>query len=599
MESFLEQAHSSAQQVFSILARNVFLQVSALVLQRRIRPRLSQAKKQKQCDDRLDESESKESNEDGGYAHDYEVQVKVSQMDVDLAYDAARKVGEKWITKLLEAGEKELAVVVKAILENGRFLENVTTDEDDHNGTCSHLDFCTSDSSSSPSSVSKQPSQSQNEDAGAHVTNSTEKRACNRNGCRSIEEEGQTNHFGSESGSKTTTHTAPFLALSKLGGQPKQLKPSHNQREDSQNFSTTTTATIGGSEQQCERERLPPSDTNCSEVHYSSGSGSGSGLNHIPEYTKLTEEQLKTALPQGQLFGKPFKTLQEYSDLLNLNCPTEIISMSNGSRIQSVKKQIDYLDSLGSSRCTLWPYDWNVVKNASERNSNNSNRNRIYSHLHSQQALALSGRKRGVPDGDVDADYEQQDNSNSQKELQRERLICDVRVASSLGEMKWSRDHIKNAMTENEKDLLFDEMIHEDGNINSDEKASTKYHKCIGALKISGSFHLWEQMRGGNWNRAKGETDEADHDNHSHSHIQKKRKKEHMKSRRQRFYPNTEIKKARDLANVPSKVSLTESSGKHFLELDLGECMMSLPSGQPSQRRNLIFRSLEIVLNDR
>eukprot|EP00551_Chaetoceros_affinis_P005235 CAMPEP_0203681912 /NCGR_PEP_ID=MMETSP0090-20130426/44133_1 /ASSEMBLY_ACC=CAM_ASM_001088 /TAXON_ID=426623 /ORGANISM="Chaetoceros affinis, Strain CCMP159" /LENGTH=157 /DNA_ID=CAMNT_0050550597 /DNA_START=627 /DNA_END=1100 /DNA_ORIENTATION=+ len=151
--------------------------------------------------------------------------------------------------------------------------------------------------------------------------------------------------------------------------------------------------------------------------------------------------------------------------------------------------------------------------------------------------------------------------------------------------MKWSLDDIKDTLSEDEKASLFDEMLHH----SSDEKGS-KHHKCIGALKVPGSFHLWEQISGGKWHKTKDKT------SGNHGYVQKKRKKEHMKAKRHRFYPNTEIKKPRDLAKLPSKVSFTESSRSYFMEFDLGECMMTLPFGISCEGRNAVFRSLEIVL---
>jgi len=65
--------------------------------------------------------------------------------------------------------------------------------------------------------------------------------------------------------------------------------------------------------------------------------------------------------------------------------------------------------------------------------------------------------------------------------------------------------------------------------------------------------------------------------NDNYSHIQRKRKGQHMKPKRQRFSPDTKVKKVRDLAMIPGKVSCTESSGKYFTELNLGQCMVSLP----------------------
>ena len=211
------------------------------------------------------------------------------------------------------------------------------------------------------------------------------------------------------------------------------------------------------------------------------------------------------------------------------------------------------------------------------------------------------------------------------------------------GSVQWSWDEIKDTFTSNEIRTLYKTMIHDEYNsdidmendsvhdesmilqgshdqinaLGDDEGTAVNCHKCMGALKMVGSFHLWEQLRHhDNWNGPREDSPSScpidttvnHNDGNNQRHIQKRRKKAFAKAKRQRLYPNIELKKVDKLSKLSTKVAFTHSSGKYNMELDLGECMMNLcvkrSSGSKNDRnkgiqmRNFHFRSLEILLEE-
>ncbi len=298
--------------------------------------------------------------------------------------------------------------------------------------------------------------------------------------------------------------------------------------------------------------------------------------NVIPLCSNLSHDKLQSISPD-QLYGVPRNTLLEHTS--TVNCHPII------GKEKFVKFQIEALDTLGHRDNTLWQFDWNVIQSASRRNHN-----RI--HL----VDSISPRKRQKLG-------QEEQNLNSQAFVTSP--IGNANVADDLPPpshqsmlSSWSIEDAYKTFNSDEIKNLVDTMIHNEEEDNDPNKVQ---HGCVGALKFTGNSHLWEQVKAGNWN---GPMDEPISEGTNDVFVQKRRKKAYLKAKRQRLYPNSETnKKVEHINKLSSKISYTESSGKHFIELDLGECIVSLQShikddnNKPISRK-IAFKSLEISLSE-
>jgi hypothetical protein len=180
------------------------------------------------------------------------------------------------------------------------------------------------------------------------------------------------------------------------------------------------------------------------------------------------------------------------------------------------------------------------------------------------------------------------------------------RKASILGSARWSIEDIRRDLSESVKNELVERMIHPNRDVN--QRNEFESNQVIGALKLLGSIHLWEQVRTNNW---RGQLDSMSDEETSFeigSEAHKIRKRAHRRARRQRLVPNIEIKgdEKGDLSKLSSKVVWTENAEKGHhpkvsAELDLGECMMTVVvtsrNGQ-AKRKLVAFRSLEVSLTE-
>ena len=433
----------------------------------------------------------------------------------------------------------------------------------------------------------------------------------------------------------------PFIALSKLGGGENPFKrqqqqnnnstftsPSHRESENWHPLPSISTGANSSA-------RIISSDTNDDDE-----SGMNLNRNHIPRCMNLSPEKLKKLPNQHQLYGVPFQTFEEHCKVFKCNDKYTTTSTTSAEKDNVIKSQIKILDELGRNGHTMWNYDWNIIQNAAFHN-----RDRVHLHVSSSSLSKRQGNSFfGQNETNDDVENVEEDNVNVDDTTTSNRNnignsldagvdmspIVSGRIASDFGSATWSFEEIEKSFSASEIKHLHNTMVHKQNDAEQEQEKAymSNCQKCVGALKLIGHIHLWEQLKqGNNWNGPREDpmffeddnsNDKAANNGNDH-HTQKLRKKVFAKARRQRIYPNIESKKVDDLRKLSSKVSFTErnlsssssSPSCYFMELDLGECMMSLRSGSNNddndhedssihdEPRNFIFRSLEISLEER
>jgi hypothetical protein len=563
--NFITKAHHSAHESLSLLVRSTLLETSALALKKILVTKKRNNNSNTKSNKSINRCKNKNSN---NVYH-------VTQKDVESAYKVAQQVGQKWMTKLRDAGEKEASIIVGIVLQNGRFFEDITDDipreiffqGDGHDGGIDIESLRDNGRANVNGHVNVNRTTADNDQQNTSVGNTNTNTNTNEIG-NNIRNHQASSRSQSKKVVNALKSDIPFIAISQICGE----SPIILNQQIAQASSTTIHKETCWNPLPSKNKSLP-----CS---------SRLSLSHIPQCKKLPVDKLKT-LPPNQLYGNPSKTLNEHSSILRCNPVL--------NRDEFTKSQIQILDGLGCDHHTLWPYEWTTIQNASARNKNrmylqtitgnkrkdeNDNGNEAQ-----QESTHVTGRRKRTRNGD-----KQSNNS----------VI--IGIPSDLATAQWSWGDIEKSFSENEKKILFKNVIHDYNDHEEEEQGKdSEFHKCVGALKVIGNVHLWEQVREDNWNGAK-DTPMSIEDGSQH-HVQKKRKKAHSKAKRQRLYPNVELKKVDDLRKMTSKVTFTESFGQHYMEFDLGECMMSLRSekstGQKqNEPRNLAFRSLEISLKD-
>jgi hypothetical protein len=160
-------------------------------------------------------------------------------------------------------------------------------------------------------------------------------------------------------------------------------------------------------------------------------------------------------------------------------------------------------------------------------------------------------------------------------------LVTLARAPSHFGEnerLSW-KDDIVGALTEQERQYLEHNMIH-----HPEEESAIELHSVLGALKDVGSFHQYLQHR-------KREDLEEMSD--------KKKRREERKCRKQRLFPHEMEKEDRESKRAVTKVMRTiDSSNQHWMELDMGECLMEVVDPDSNQKKLCAFSSLEMALKD-
>ena len=282
------------------------------------------------------------------------------------------------------------------------------------------------------------------------------------------------------------------------------------------------------------------------------------------------------------------------------------------------------LDELGYKGETAWPYDWSIIEEAARSN---------VKRLHSE---TLKGRPRNatsnldyevVPKSLVEREQRETSqnttvatnvNAGNQQEIdtimaskgrltammERKRkaasaepsdeqqratrarapspqLACLAREPSHFGENErfyWEYD-IVGALSEQERQYLERNMIH-----HPEEEPAAEFHSVLGALKELGGFHLYLQ------NREREDLDEM---------SDKKKRREERKCRKQRLFPRESEKEDRETKRAVTKVARTIDGNKqHWMEFDMGECLLEVVDPDSNQKTLCAFSSLEVMLRD-
>ncbi len=572
----------------------------------------------------------------------------ITQKDIDYVYTFIQEIGKKWIDKLKKKNEYEICNLVQVVLTYGHFLEefdlshyeyeyDYRNDDDDEDRT--DLKNGHGQSSGNVCSIEFNQNDDDNDDVDSQQQQG----------------EGELNHNTKEKDQHSTITTIdstrhdnneniPFVSLMNIGCHHEDIN-----KEQSQELQRTSNEwhPLPSLLSSSPHHDTTTNTNNNKNNNNTNNHNQYNGLNHIPKIMNLQPNELKS-LSSHQLYISPSSTTSSSSMIIHPP-PTERI----------IQIYIHIIDQLGWDNNTMWYYDWNIIDKACIRN-----KNRTYLQYNNN----VNGQKRKFIDCNDDIDEENtagignddddnnddNDNGNGNNEIiitnnnDRARLvltndqtqknensnITTSRMASDLGSMKWTWDDIVCSFSQEELDNLCQTMMHDDhdeckkdGDDNDDSQKkndkSEQCHKCLGALKIIGNMHLWEQLKqNNNWN---GYTDDPiavdttveeeeagnNHDTMNELHIQKRRKKAYSKAKRQRLYPNVETKRVENISKLTSKVVFAESlaSSKdctddncYTMEFDLGECMMSLnfsnDDGKMGLPRNFMFRSLEVTLEE-
>lgn len=184
-------------------------------------------------------------------------------------------------------------------------------------------------------------------------------------------------------------------------------------------------------------------------------------------------------------------------------------------------------------------------------------------------------------------------------------------------------EEILDSLSESEKKVLEKTMIHPESE--EEQKLESGYHQVRGALKTLGSIHLWEQVRGMNWDGPQDVLPASSTCSGSEEEDEgmlKRRKKAFQKAKRQRLGNSLEMNAKQELSSPFSKIkwayapSSKQVGGpveqeqvsrnnniEQWMEMDLGECMITVitPSTGTNfsiehSKKMLAFRSLEISL---
>ena len=549
---FLYQAHNAANQIISFTIRSVFFEASSSLLQRIVE------KKIVHC------NEDNDTNSDTGNRiqdtkERNEPLICIREEDIELCYKITERIGNRWQQKMIEMGELNVAQVIANVLQNGKFLEKNYVDSN-------VVEYVKSKTKVNENVHYLSPPK---RDTKVIRVKSPD---CITDG-----------HFAS-----------PFSALARMG-----LSDPCHLLLDKQINNNLTSLSSSASQKNITSEIIH----NESTVHCQ------------PLYS-----------------GKPAPTI-----------PHDIYVCPSNSNLKAkhhllMKKEVGTIDKLCSTsnytkkRCRGWEIVQRVFKKIQER------KNYSFSDEYTENCTKndSSGEKNITNRQENDVMFELE-------EATRSAILCNTanihpfpvqsRQASSIGMTSFSwEDEILPTMSLYGYDLL----EHQTHN-------NSEQHQIQGALKMLGSFHLYEQISSGKW---RGPMDALKDDDNMLDDVKegtpayKRRKMAHRKAKKQRMGGAIDIRDTgkKHLSKLRSKVVRTEFSlspskedirkrrsmklstqqnqdnlntdaegiNKCYMELDLGECMISLviPSAHPSetQKENKMntfaFRSLEISLLD-
>jgi hypothetical protein len=284
---------------------------------------------------------------------------------------------------------------------------------------------------------------------------------------------------------------------------------------------------------------------------------------------------------------------------------------NSGEEPPSLDRVIRTLDEMGRRGETAWPYDWSIIQEAARSNTKR---------LHSE---TITGRPRAsatmpgyevVPKSLVDRDQVQDAivtaeaseidtvlSSRSKRlttMLERKRKATSEpsaelqvteaqptqsdppRAPSHIGkEERWSwKGTVVASLSEPSRQELERDMIHPD-----EEESTADPHYVVGALKDVGRFHLHIQQS------AHGISDDDMSD--------KRQRRQLRKARKERLYPNV-VDEKDDKKKYTKVIRTISENQEHWMELDMGECLVEIDSPNATKKIVCAFSSLEIMLKD-
>jgi hypothetical protein len=272
---------------------------------------------------------------------------------------------------------------------------------------------------------------------------------------------------------------------------------------------------------------------------------------------------------------------------------------------------IRLLDDVGCRGETSWPYGWSIIQEAARNNTKR---------LHSE---TIKGRPRIAPTNpeyevipkslvgseqvqnaivtaealEIDAvlssrskrlttmmERKRKAMSEPSDELQVEEehpaQSDPPRAPSQVGkEERWSwKESVVASLSKPSRQELERDMIHPD-----EEDIAVDPDCVVGALKDVGRFHLHIQQS------THGISDEEPSD--------KRQRRQLRKARKERLYPNVVDEKYGKKKDT-KVIRTTSENHEHWMELDMGECLMEIILPNANKKIVCAFSSLEIMLKD-
>jgi len=575
-------------------------------------------------------------------------QVQITQEDISLAYSMTRKIGRRWVDKLImtdDDSNKEVSTIVELVLGNGEFLDLSYRDDmtplETTIGGRNGIEYASQQAQHRGFNVNGEGNVERGEEDLDQSPTETAER--NQTDNSQQQQEGSDNDPTSLPSLSNIKKSIPYATLLKTG----QL--------DHCNLITSDDFQQGTSEEWHPLPTLP---------------STSSSLVHIPNATIMPQDKIQK-IDESQLFGRPALKIPP-----RLDCKEQISIIDDlAYEIGDVRNQ-----ELGH---TMWPFGWDMIQKQVERNHDRLHPAKIKKGVtangEGEEELReviprslLRDESTGEIDGLEDGNTTSHNNTNDSVSVDDEPLFVrtgdsgTVRVAvskafrstwvstkitgsrdeegtrnavvennvqeratgnipaveqrrviikkpSAFGDFQWSSQAIRNNLGQDLREKLEKTMVH--GNDDSQKEL----HTCQGALKAIGNVHLFEQIMSKKW---EGVIDDIPHGGEEEDvkvgkEQMKARKVAHRLAKRQRLYPNYELGTKGYRDQLKSKVMRGwegkegcrpprnrddhECIGNNSLELDLGECICTIVTTSEDAnatplKKILAFRSLEVSL---
>mmetsp|Transcript_20471 Transcript_20471/g.28801 ORF Transcript_20471/g.28801 Transcript_20471/m.28801 type:complete len:727 (+) Transcript_20471:113-2293(+) len=461
------------------------------------------------------------------------MEMHISWEDTQYAYSISTHVGYRWIEKLEQNNEYDIANLVRLVIRNGKFFEDV----DDFN-VMERKNLVESTGSSSCSAKKHRVNNSftsETTDPQHLIANHMNTTVDQENPCYTF--------LGSQNGSTSKNHSAfslPYDTLSKMGA----------------HFTFK-------SSQEEEAKKTVDSET-------------GIGPSPVPTDDNNEGHASNIILP-NQLYGNPTKTCMNFlsfhtnghalnTPFYNTRAPNFPIDNHHGERafLKNEIRKIDELCTTNDGTTAYWCYgNWDIIQRAVDRNFQRIHINKtspsgkslhdlecdtdpaqcheiIPKPFEDHNGVEFSGGYiEGHPnniiqecsdakDGDtsindldivspsiailkrkrvstiIERKKQRNDAKRKKIEQQSKDSVLDItsnrrdtimgREPSKIGSCKWSwQTDIFDYFSVPERKALENSMLH--GDIEVERKRESEYHQALGALKLLGSLYLWEKQR--------------------------------------------------------------------------------------------------------